>query len=71
MSYRASYKTESLLCYITEPLLCYINSECVLESRDPPTSGNNLSPFASSCAGNVSNIIVILLALNSPSLADC
>ena len=25
-------------------ILCYMNSECVLESRDTPTAGNNLIP---------------------------
>ena len=28
------------------PLLCYMNSECVLESRDTPTGGNNLIPMS-------------------------
>ena len=26
------------------PLLCYMSSECILESRDAPTTGNNLYP---------------------------
>ena len=42
---------------VTEPLLCYMNSECVLESKDTPTAGNNLIhisvPLQCSCVGYV------------------
>ena len=31
-----------MLVCIIEPLLFYMNSECVLESRDTPTAGNNV-----------------------------
>ena len=41
----------------TGPLLCYMNCECVLESRDIPTAGNNLIPISvplqCSCVGYV------------------
>ena len=38
--------TSSIMVCITEPLLCYMNGECVLESRDTPTAGNNLIPIS-------------------------
>ena len=64
---------------ITEPLLCYMNSECVLESMDTPTAGNNLIPiyirpfamFMSRLCTFSYMYLVTLLALASLSLADC
>ena len=50
-------KQARMLVCITEPLLCYMNSECVLESIDTPTAGNNLIPISvplqCSCVGCV------------------
>ena len=60
---------------ITEPLLCYMNSECVLESRDTPTAGNNLIPLFEMFMCRLCTFsymyLVTLLALDSLSLADC
>ena len=66
-----------LVC-ITDPSQCYMNSECVLESRDTPTAGNNLIPISvplqCSCEGYVYILYMYLvtsLALDSLILADC
>ena len=37
----------------SRPSLLYMNSECVLESRDTPTAGNNLIPISVASLFNV------------------
>ena len=64
---------------VTESLLCSMNSECVSESRDTPTAGNNLMPISahlqcSCCAGcvhfHIIMYLVTLLTLDSLLIAS-